>query len=142
MAVTFLINNGNFLECLSQRHRGHRVLVNYFPLLCVLCASVRNLERLTFSPKDYTVLICTQMSPSQNSEKFCAEAMFCQILKKLFSYIFLFVSITCKSGVYACVSSMPVKCAGNMYNRKKLGNDTQAVYEFRMRNLFKKRLVY
>ena len=44
--------------------------------------------------------------------------MFCRILKKLFSYIFLFVSIICKSGVYACVSSMPVKCAGGLSGHK------------------------
>ena len=90
MAVTFLMNNGNFVKS------------------------------LTFSPKEDTVLICTQTSPSQKLEKLCAEAMLCQILKKLFSHIFLFVSITCKSGVYACVSSMQEKCAGNTCNHKNL----------------------
>ena len=119
--MAFIMDDGNFYECLSQRHRGHRVLGNSYPLLCVLCASVRNfVKSLTFSLKDYTVLICTQTPPSQNSEKFCAEAMFCQILTKLFSHILLFI-ITCKSGVYACVSSMLEKCAGNERKRKNLG---------------------
>jgi len=84
------------------------------------------IKPLTFLPKYDTVLICTQMSPSQNSGKFCAEAMFCQILIKLFSHILLFIIIiTCKSGVYACVNSMPGNSQA-IYNAKMIASNSIA----------------